>query len=87
METDATALKRGGRMQIVIEIPEENYQVTLTKIMLACRGCSIIELPKGHGRLIDADAIPGDSSWDFADRLDGTPTIIEVDERMRRDGR
>ena len=52
-------------MQIVIEIPEENYQVILTKIILACRGCSIIKLPKGHGRLIDADRTLAKAWTDF----------------------
>lgn len=36
-------------------------------------------LPKGHGRIIDEDQIPGDSSWDFSDRLMLTPTIIEAE--------
>lgn len=44
-------------MKIVIDIPEENYEVLLTKIMLACRGCKITELVKRHGRLIDADEL------------------------------
>ena len=81
-------------MQIVIDMPNENYQVTLTKIMLACRGCSITELPKGHGRLIDADAIPeqielkGFLSQDNAhlvtidrvkEALDNVSTIIEAE--------
>lgn len=44
-------------MKIVIDIPEENYEVLLTKIMLACRGCKITELVKKHGRLIDADKL------------------------------
>lgn len=38
-------------------------------------------LPKGHGRLIDEEQIPGDSGWDFSDRLAETPTIIEADKR------
>ena len=42
-------------MQIVIDLPNENYQVILTKIMLACYGCRITELPKGHGDLIDVN--------------------------------
>jgi len=37
-------------------------------------------LPKGHGRLIDEDLIAGDGSWDWCDRLDATPTIIEADK-------
>ena len=41
-------------MKIVIDIPEENYQVMLAKVMLDCRGCKITEFPEGHGSLIDA---------------------------------
>lgn len=44
-------------MDIVIKLPDKNYSVILTKIMLACRGCEIIELPKGHGRLGDLDKL------------------------------
>lgn len=84
-------------MRIVVDLPNENYQVTLTKIMLACRGCSITELPKGHGRLIDADAIPkqielkGFLKQDNAhlvtigrvkEALDNAPTIIEADKEV-----
>lgn len=46
-------------MQIVIDIPDENYQVILTKIMLACYGCKIKELKKGHGKLFDVNDILG----------------------------
>ena len=67
-------------MEIVIKIPDKDYSVILTKIMLACHGCKIIELPKGHGRLIDEEQIPGDGGWDFSDRLMLTPTIIEADK-------
>jgi hypothetical protein len=42
-------------MQIVINLPDENYQVILTKIMLACYGCKIRELKKGHGKLFDVN--------------------------------
>ena len=44
-------------MDIVIKLPDKDYSVMLTKIMLVCYGCKIIELPKGHGRLIDADKL------------------------------
>ena len=44
-----------------------------------------IPLPKGHGRLIDEDQIPGDNGWDFSDRLASTPTIIEADESEVKD--
>lgn len=73
-------------MEIVIEIPEKDYQVTLTKIMLACRGCKITELPKNHGRLIDADALVdtlGASDRDIYCKAvieEDAPTIIEGSE-------
>ena len=52
-------------MQIVIDIPDEDYQIALTKLMLEFKGCSITTLPKGHGRLIDADeALNAMDSWD-----------------------
>jgi hypothetical protein len=44
-------------MDIVVKLPDKDYQVMLTKVMLACYGCEIIELPKGHGRLGDLDAL------------------------------
>ena len=39
-------------------------------------------LPKGHGRLIDADAIWDiyhSNDYDFYEALDDAPTIIEAD--------
>ncbi len=63
------------------------------KVMLACHGCEIIELPKGHGRLIDADELYGDfidgtegydcQTWnrsEIGDVIEYAPTIIEADE-------
>ena len=76
-------------MQIVIEIPDKDYQVTLTKIMLACHGCKITELPKSHGDLIDRDALELDAEWDaYYDafcsysqmQIDDASTIIEAEE-------
>lgn len=40
-------------------------------------------LPKGHGRLIDTDAIWGiyhSNDYDFYEALDDAPTIIEADK-------
>lgn len=34
-------------MKIVIDIPDENYQMILTKLMLDFKGCEITEFPKG----------------------------------------
>lgn len=73
-------------VELIIKIPEEIYQ-HYKKVWQKRRGsipesCIAfgIQLPKGHGRIIDEDQIPGDSSWDFADRLMSTPTIIEAEE-------
>ena len=73
-------------MQIVIDIPNSLY-ANLQKIergsIASKRVLDCVRngtpLPKGHGRLIDENQIAGDSSWDIADRLDATPTIIEAD--------
>jgi hypothetical protein len=76
-------------MQIVIDIPEDDYYDILQYVELKANTefenlmISAIKdgtpLPKWHGRLIDADAIHGDSSWGLADRLEETPTIIEAE--------
>ena len=52
-------------MQVVIDIPEETYYATLEREQLAiCNDNDIYKwikngtpLPKGHGRLIDADVL------------------------------
>lgn len=78
-------------MEIVIKIPDKDYSVILTKIMLACHGCKIIELPKGHGRLIDADALIdtlGCSDKDIYVKAcieEDAPTIIEADKESEVD--
>ena len=82
-------------MQIVIEIPDEEYiricDEPCTELGLAVRNGT--PLPKGHGRLIDADKI-NDSNInavkrngkiyvelsDFQDLIDNAPTIIEADK-------
>lgn len=61
-------LYTNGRLEFVdIERREDFYS------------CNFTLLPKGHGRLIDEDTIAGDGSWDWSDRLDATPTIIEAE--------
>lgn len=44
-------------MQIVIDIPNEKSEKLIKQMKLDrnFRECKIIELPKGHGKLIDAD--------------------------------
>ena len=70
-------------MKIVIELPDEDYQVTLTKIMLACNGCKITELPKGYGRLGDLDILVKHNviSESYANMF----TIIEADKEDEAD--
>lgn len=78
-------------MNIVVKLPDKDYSVILSKIMLACYGCEIVELPKGHGRLIDADAVKGkyplmenDIGMTFNEGIhrviDSMQTIIEADD-------
>ena len=84
-------------MQIVIDIPDEQYEY-LAKIVAAgeeplgyferviMRGT---QLPKGHGRLIDADALEKDADYSNYDgyyhayssnAIYHAPTIIEADK-------
>jgi hypothetical protein len=94
--------KAGEQMQVVINIDEEIYEALkngevmisglrsgktfMSKIFTAVANGT--PLPKGHGRLIDADAInlkdisPVDGFSVYgatAEDIDLTPTIIEVD--------
>ena len=82
-------------MQIVINIDEEVYNRTLTykdfpeiANLLLYAVANGVPLPKGHGRLIDADAInlkdisPVDGFSVYgatAEDIDLTPTIIEAE--------
>jgi hypothetical protein len=70
-------------MKIVIDLPDSDYQVMLTQIMLSCRGCKITELPKGHDRLIEAKRLKEvflrNTGYDCRDLIDIAPTIIEAD--------
>ena len=78
-------------MQIVIDIPEDVYKRTVfyrefkdlndcvTTIKALENG---IPLPKGHGRLIDADRLWDsyhDLGYDFYEAFDLAETIIEAD--------
>ena len=76
-------------MQIVIDIPKETYEYYCK---LADKGevMNNIEeiivggkpLPKGHGRLIDADKVYDDyqnANYDFEEALEYAPTIIPAD--------
>ena len=80
-------------MQIVIDISDIKYQwIKDNPLTYDNKYCEAIRngapLPKGHGRLIDADALC-DYFWDNRSRLythkdlriaiDNAPTIIEAD--------
>lgn len=81
-------------MQIVIDIPEEEYErikESTNKTGSDYRILNGISLPKGHGRLIDADKIQfenadfdtyGDYSRAF-DAIDQADTIVEADKEVK----
>lgn len=86
-------------MQILFNIPDKyvsldkSFQEMILEMEAdGVRGIATI-LPKGHGRLIDADALRKEiSSWgmndyepsDFIDEVDIADTIIEADVPKRR---
>ena len=90
-------------MQIVIDIDEnvftrlfdngiEDYSIVNDDLFAIAKTIRKgTPLPKGHGRLIDADAFAirgeyleklygSDFYWEFKKQLDKHPTIIEADE-------
>ena len=80
-------------MQIVINIPKEDFERCKKRFQMRIdiMGNAIakgISLPKGHGRLIDADEIQFennefDTYSDYSrafDAIDQADTIIEADE-------
>lgn len=82
-------------MQIVIDIPENQYSLIMQShrsgverfvekeaMMYAIKNGT--PLPKGHGRMIDADALYGQyeyADYDFDKTMEYAPTIIEADRR------
>lgn len=74
-------------VELVIKIPEETYNF-LKRYgtdggIVENSVINGIPLPKGHGRLIDADAmwdIYHSNDYDFYEALDDAPTIIESDK-------
>ena len=85
-------------MQIVIDIPEEVYEKAKVTINEMCDSVWLgikqgTPLPKGHGRLIDADDLhsefaDGTEGYDFAHWtrydvigvIDDTPTVVEANK-------
>lgn len=85
-------------MKIVIDIPEDTYIATCNELMLPPDVRNVVNaiktgtlLPKGYGRLIDADELkkkyPHDTDWEYpvntnsyvVESIDNMPTIIEAD--------
>lgn len=85
-------------MRIVIDIPEDEYQNILHTGKTSFRTVNAIEagtlLPKGHGRLIDADALNLEKEVSMADDwktaheiancVKYAPTIIEADKEENK---
>ena len=84
-------------MKLIIDMPEEEWLFTKAKIVSEDDSyvdraiANGIPLPKGHGRLIDADNIKsyfsnkeGDAFtvFHFYDAIKNTPTIIEADKEQ-----
>lgn len=75
-------------MQIVINISEDYYKaIKEIPVEQSTADMLIIKngtpLPKGHGRLIDADMLWDlyhDNDYDFYEALDDVKTIIEADK-------
>ena len=83
-----------ANVELVIRIPEEDYQNILHTGKVSFRTINAIEagipLPKGHGRLIDADELENHlkedaDEWDeyALARVEDAPTIIEADTKVR----
>ena len=74
-------------MQIVIDISEDDYRkvqdgrASVSMMRKAIRNGT--PLPKGHGRLIDADEYKRNLKWN--ENIDNAPTIIEADKAESED--
>ena len=81
-------------MQIVIDIPEDVYtrlfdngiqdnEIAIDDVCEMARASRLgTPLPKGHGRLIDADKIINsylEGNWNMHKILNDAPTIVEAD--------
>ena len=80
-------------VKLIIEIPKQAYELCKTLksdsddgIIGICAVNAIANgtpLPKGHGRLIDADVLVDgmEDDYEFCEVVNATPTIIESDKR------
>ena len=79
-------------IELVIKIPEDTYKRTkfykefrdLNDCVLVLKAIDYaIPLPKGHGRLIDADVLADgfEDNYEFCEEVNATPTIIEAEKK------
>ena len=72
-------------MKLVLEISDDDYEIYKKydhvpfSVLEAFRNAK--PLPKGHGRLIDADVLADgfEDNYEFCEVVNATPTIIEAD--------
>lgn len=73
-------------IELVIKIPQFIYEQILKrhvgKITIVHIFKNGTPLPKGHGRLIDADVLADgfEDNYEFCEVVNATPTIIEADK-------
>lgn len=86
-------------MKLIIDIPEDSYKATCDRCMLPPDVENVVQairngtpLPKGHGKLKDADVLKtafpcGESVRTECVRatIDYTPTIIEADTESNKE--
>lgn len=77
-------------MKLIIDIPKErldsikHFGIKQNEVSMLERALiSGTPLPKGHGRLIDADALADgfEDNYEFCEVVNATPTVIEADMR------
>lgn len=77
-------------IELVIKIPKDEYNIAkygqygnINVDMVRKAIKNGVPLPKGHGRLIDADRLYDDfeyADYDFEEALEYAPTILEADK-------
>ena len=88
-----SVLRRDRKMKTVIDIGENTYKrlrnrtTTTGELDIICKAVyDGTPLPKGHGRLIDADLfLKKYAKYDVKFMVKNTPTIIEADREVEND--
>ena len=71
--------------EVLIKIGERDYELMKARICKSSSDFIILNgtpLPKGHGRLIDADVVVDgfEDNYELCIAVNSTPTIIEADK-------